>query len=243
MALARRVVALARAVRNEKRVKVRQPLPRLVVAAKEEKEKQALQGLEELIREELNVKALEVRPDLGAVFTYSLRPKFDRLGPKFGKEAKAVAEELKEVRAEVVVQLANGELAFVEMKTGRVHREDVEIARQEKPGWAAKEEEGLALALDLSQSEALRDEGFAREFVHLVQAMRKEARYQVADRIDIVFQAGERLKQALRRQEDYVKRETLALTLVEGDGPGDIAQDRDVNGERARISLSRKGGI
>ena len=242
MDFVRRVVALARSIRNDRQLKVRQPLPILAVVAVSESEKQALADLGDLIREELNVKALEVRPNLDGFWTFALKPRYDRLGPKFGKEAKAVAEELEGVKAEVVVKLANGELAFVETRTGKVHRDDVEILKKEKPGWAVREQDGLALALALTRSEALEDEGLAREFVHLVQAMRREARFRVTDRIHIFYRTTERLMQALARQTEYVKRETLALTLSEGDGGGDIAKEQTVNGEKATIILSREGG-
>jgi len=242
MAFVRRVVALARSLRNDRQVKVRQPLPMLVVRAESEVEREALSLLGEIVKEELNVKSLEVRPTLEGFWTYTLKPRYDRLGPKFGKEARAVGEELQTVQAEVVVKLANGELAFIEMKTGKVYRDDVEILKVEKPGWALKEEDTLALALNLTRSEVLEDEGFAREFVHLVQAMRKEACFQVTDRIHIRYQTTERLRQALARQREYVKRETLALTLADEDGQGDIVKEQNVNGEKAMIILSREGG-
>lgn len=242
MAFVRRVVALARSIRNDRQIKVRQPLPTLTVVTGSEPEKEALSELGDLIKDELNVKVLEERPGLEGFWTYTLKPKYDRLGPKFGKEARNVAEELQTVQADVVVKLANGELAFVEMKTGKVHRDDVEILKKEKPGWAVKEEDGLALALALTPSEALEDEGFAREFVHLIQAMRKEAGYRVTDRIHIRFRTTERLKRALAKETEYVKRETLALTLLEGDGEGNISREKNVNGEKATIILTREGG-
>jgi len=118
-------------------------------------------------------------------------------------------------------------------------RSDVKIVAVGKPGLAVHAEAGLTVALDTELTEELLDEGFAREMINKIQFMRKEAGFEVVDRIVVHYEAGPRLKLAVSRHAGWIAGETLAESVSEGEVPGEFQKDWDINGESARIAVER----
>jgi len=243
MALGRRVVYLARALRNKTGLKVRQPLRRLFVHFAGERRRAMVRGLEQLIKDEINVKGIEYVESPEALVRKQARPIFKSLGPKFGHKAQAVAEQSRRLSPAEIARLeSSGQLSLlVDGQEVTLRREDVEITAEQAPGLAVETEGDLTVALDTELTEDLLNEGLAREFVSRVQNMRKEAGYEVTDRIKISVQTTDRLKKALSLQADYIKNETLAEDLSFDSQRGQFEQRWDIEGEPAVIRIGRIG--
>jgi isoleucyl-tRNA synthetase len=241
MDISRHVVEITRSLRNDTQIKVRQPLSRIVVAVKNEKQKQAIELMDGIIREEINVKKIEVIFDANSLIIKKLKPNFKTLGPKFGKSVTSAAEAIKNMTGEDILKLEQkGKFEiFVDGHEKPIGLEEVEIVTESQPGFAASSDGDLTLALDTSLTEELIHEGFAREFVNRVQNMRKEADYQVTDRIQIFCETSPRLQNALQLQLDYIMQETLAIDVQFHLQNGGVHQEWDINNEPAKIMIAR----
>ena len=241
MAFVKKVVSLGRSARTESGIKVRQPLPGVAVWVGKQG-KAALGRLAPLVRQELNVRSLSFVDDPDRLIAYSLKPSFRNLGQKYGRlvpriqsalgemDAKGLSERL-EREGWVAVELNGQEV--------RLNAEDVSVETRARDGLAVAGGEALLVALDTRLDDDLRDEGFAREFVHYVQNLRKGAGLEVADRIELTYDASERLSQAIERHADYIRNETLCLALRSEEVL--TAEAHKINGEPVRLFLSRAG--
>ena len=245
--LTRRVVGLGLAARNTARIKVRQPLARLRVTVRDEAEWRALQPFVDQILDELNVKTLERLGDDAAVAIYTLRPVTPVLGPRLGARLPAVKRALGALdQAEAVATVRRGEplRLTVDGETVELAPDEVQVMAAGRPGYAVSEEMGYLAALDTEITPELRDEGLAREFVHRVQTMRKNAGFDIADYITTTYTAGGRLAAALERHAGYVVAETLSRELCAVPTPQDVAgytETFKVDGEEATVGVERVG--
>jgi isoleucyl-tRNA synthetase len=242
MERAEKIVMLVRAMRMKSNLKVRQPLRRIILPIAHERDRAAVQQMEDVILDEINVKTIEYVTDDSGVARKKARPNFKSIGPKFGKSVQQVAQRIKELNpAEIrdlegkgIVNLVINGTAFA------VGKEDVEIVRDEMPGWLVESENGLTVALDTELNDDLVAEGFAREFVNRVQNMRKDAGFEVTDRIRIYFTGSDKLRSILQEKESYIKNETLAVEFVDSYRPGEYASKLDINGEEAEVGVERQ---
>lgn len=243
MDLVKRIVFLGRSVRNKAKIKARQPLAKVLIAGLGERSKQKMVGMRELIIDELNVKQIAFVDDVEQLMELAVKPNFKALGPRLGKRAQAVAEKIGSLSTEELGKLKRGNKCTVEVEGYKLEilPSDVEIVEKERENYPTEADELYAVALDIHLTKELLNEGFAREFVNRVQSMRKQAGFEVTDRINIYYQATERLKKALTVLEGYIREETLALYLGEGNRKGELCQEWDVNGERAAIAVERRG--
>ena len=240
MDIARSVVVLGRAARNVSNIKIRQPLARLLVAGVAEADRAGVTALGELILAELNVKEMEwAAADELTRLTAS--PIFPALGPKHGKNVNQVAEAIRSMPADDVARLSAGENVSVSVgdDAAVIELGDVEIGTKGREGFAVQSDGGLSAALDTTLTDELVDEGFAREMINKIQFMRKEAGFDVTDRINVMYEAGDRLKAAMERFVSRVAAETLAVSITEGAEAGELEREWDVNGEWARIAVER----
>ena len=243
MEMVRDIVVAGRALRNAKALKVRQPLRRLFVVSADEQKSGALQDGIGLIKDELNVKTVELIPNTDALTVPRAEPIFKALGPKFGKNANAVAEVIRHLTPEQIRQLeADGTLAVtLSGETVTLNFDDVRLKAEQAPGLAVSTAGEWTVAIDTNLDEALINEGLAREFVNRVQNMRKDAGFEVIDRIRIHYETSERLHQALQHSLPYVKNETLAETL-QRDGvaaPNTPRAEWEINGDKTIICIER----
>jgi len=242
MRAARAIVAAGRAARNASGIKVRQPLARLRVAGVPEAERGGVEGLTALVLSELNVKKLEWA-ESADLTRLSAKPIFPKLGPKHGKRVNEVAEAIRALPPEDAAALAAGREVSVDVagEAAVVAPDDVEIEAGARDGVAVHVENDLTVGLDTLLTEELLDEGFAREIINKIQFMRKQAGFNVVDRIVVRYDVSPRLKTALNRHAVKIADETLAERLVEGatSGDGELEQEWDVNGEPARIAVER----
>ncbi len=240
MELVRSIVGLGRAARNAANVKVRQPLSNILVAGVPSALQSGVEGLSELVLAELNVKELEwvTAEDLSGL---RADPIFPALGPKHGKRVNKVAEVIRSLDEESVGALANGGNVSAELDDEEIVIEpsDVRIETAAREGFAVQSEGVLTVGLDLDIDDDLRDEGFAREMINKIQFMRKEAGFEVVDRIRVYYEAGPVLAGAIERHALRIAGETLAESIAAGEETGEYSRDWDVNGERARIAVER----
>ncbi len=241
MEIARSVVSVARALRSEANIKVRQPLQRLIVATRSERQRQALSEMQSLILEEINVKALEILDNPDHLFVLRAKPNYKTLGPKFGKEVKKVVEIVENMTPREVSHLQKEQrydFTF-EGREAHITPEDVIVVTENPPNMVVHNENGLAVGLDLTLTEELKQEGLVREFVNRVQNMRKEAGFDVTDRIRICYEAPEELNVAISNRINYIKNETLAESIENVYRELEYSKEWNINGLPVKISIAR----
>jgi isoleucyl-tRNA synthetase len=243
MTVARRTVELGRAARSQAKVKVRQPLPEAIVVANA-RERTAIERLEELVLDELNVKAVSYVTEADELAQYELKPNFRELGPRFGSkmpQAKAAISALDP--AHVAAAFDRGETIGVSVD-GTEHSlssDDLQLVMLPREGYQLERQASYAVALRLDLDDELVREGAAREVVHAVQNARKSAGLDVEDRIELWLSGDSALLDAVRAHERYVAGETLAASLeVDGGGPSDShSESVTIEGAKLAIALKR----
>ncbi len=243
MELARRIVALVRQLRERARIKTRQPLRRILLPALSPGQQRDVRSVENLITEEVNVKAIEFLPSEVEVVRWTAKPQYRVLGKRFGKRLPQVEQALAQLPQEVLRRFhETGRLRLeLEGETVELGRDEVELRSQEIEGWLVASDGELTVALDTTLDEELRREGLAREFVFWVQNLRKQAGFAVTDRIHIIYAAPPEVRQALEELRDYVQRETLAESLIFAACPEGHAVD--INGYRAYVCVERAHAV
>ncbi len=241
MSLVRRVVSLTRALRTKAKIKVRQPLSRIMIAVSRDEERRTLHSMESIILDEVNVKRIEHLESDSTLVKKKAKPNFKSIGPKFGKNVQKIAERIKSLDpAEIKEVETNGEITIdVNARPVVITKDDVEILSEEIKGWLVESENGLTVAIDTTLTEDLVKEGFAREFINRVQRMRKDAGLEVVDRINVYYRGTEKLTEALNKFTSTIKAETLALDLSSKFSPGEHCVLWDINGEECDIRVER----
>lgn len=242
MERAERIVMLVRAMRMKSNLKVRQPLRRIIVPVAGDREREDVRRMEALILNEVNVKSVEYVMDESGIVKKKAKPNFKSIGPKFGNDVQQVAARIKSMNATEIGELEqHGSVEFaVNGRRVSVGRDDIEIMREDIEGWLVESDGDLTVALDTTVDEALLAEGFAREFVNRIQNMRKDAGFEVTDRITIAYQTtSDRLRQALGAMAEYVRSETLAVALSDAEPRGEYSATLDVNGEPVEVGIGR----
>ena len=232
------VVQLGRACRNAANLKVRQPLETLYVkgAAFE-------QAYQELCEDELNVKRVVFTEDARAFTTWQLKPQMRTLGPRYGKILKKIGEHLTTLDGnDVVDAFERGEKVCFDIEGTRVEleKDDVLTSPMQKPGFTSQTDHGVTVVLDTNLTGELIREGYAREVVSKIQTMRKEADYEVTDRIEIRYAADAELSAAIQAGAEMIRNGTLAVKLEAGAAEaGWAAREWDINGKNAVLAIRK----
>jgi isoleucyl-tRNA synthetase len=217
MELAQRISSLTHSLRKKSVLKVRQPLQRILVPVLNGSTKEQVGKVEDLICAEVNVKHVEFLDDTSGVLVKSVKPNFKRLGQVYGPRLKAVGSRIQTLTSDELSQLEKqGELAVeVEGETLTLHLDEVEIRTQDLPGWLVATDGPLTVALDVTLTEELRQEGLARELVNRLQNLRKDSGLEVQDRIQVTLasSAPAELQAAVAAFGDYIREEVQALRL------------------------------
>ena len=218
MDIAQRVSSLVLALRKKEKIRVRQPLQKIMVPILNDQFAKNILHVQELILSEVNVKELELLDASNTVFVKSIKPNFKTIGPKYGKQMKAIAA--------LVAEFSQADIAGVELNAGWkgevmgetivLDIEDFEIRAEDIPGWLVASEGGLTVALDSTITEALRQEGIARELVNRVQNLRKDSGLEVTDRIQLTLESTAEIQSAIARNQEYVCNEVLATEITFG---------------------------
>ena len=241
MEIAQRVVYLTRAMRAKNNLKVRQPLNKMMVFVEESK-RDALLNMKEVILEEVNIKELIVLDDDSGIVSKSAKGNFRSIGPKFGKKVNIIANAIKSLGKDEINDLEKGKNVSINVngEDFEISKEDVEIVSTEITGWVVENEEGVTTAIDTELNIELIEEGLAREFVNRIQNMRKDAGYNVIDKIQIRFTGSSELTQAVLSNLSYITNETLAENLLnENDFKKGFKQDWKINDYDCTICIEK----
>ncbi len=245
MELARIISSVVLRIRNKIGINVRQPLSRIILPLYEEEERQAIESVKEIILDEVNVKKIEYVKDDTGIVEKTAKPNFPVLGKKLGAKMKKVVPAIKDLSADQISEFENEgviDLNIGEDEPVRLSEDDIEIIRSGLHGWSVETESGLTVAVDTELSPGLRDEGLAREFVNRVQNMRKEADFDVTDRIEVAFAAEKELHEAVDNQKEYISSEILAVAIerLNSHEVYDYTKKWDINGSECTIAIKRK---
>src|SRR5690606_16831902 len=215
MQLAQKISSLVLSIRQKARIKVRQPLKKIMIPVLDQAQKEDIQAVGDLIRAEENVKEIELLDDGSGMLVKQIKPNFKVLGPKFGKDMKAIAAAVDQLDQGHIQKLEReGELTLpLENKSVILQLSDVEISSQDIEGWLVASSGPLTVALDVTLDESLRKEGIARELVNRIQNIRKESGFEVTDKIDIKILKDGLVEKAISSNEAYIKTETLTAEL------------------------------
>jgi isoleucyl-tRNA synthetase len=238
---AQRVVSLGRAIRTKANLKIRQPLKKILIPVKDKDDAESYRSVEGIILEELNVKELDpaVNED---IIKYSIKANFKVLGQKYGKMTQKVAAVIHTFIPPQIIKLnAEGSAVIsVEGKDVKILLEDVLIHAEDIAGWLVETDGTITVALDTELTPELVAEGFAREFVNRVQNMRKDAGFEVMDRIKIYYEGSDTIMKALQQFKSYIANETLAVDIAQSGNAGEYSAEWDINGEQCKISIERQ---
>ncbi|WP_395060967.1 isoleucine--tRNA ligase [Flavobacterium sp.] len=215
MMKAQTVSSLVLSLRKKEMIKVRQPLQRIMIPILDENQRTEIEAVSDLIKAEVNVKEIELLDDASGVLVKQIKPNFKALGPRFGKDMNLISKEIQSLSAEQINELdAKGELSLVIAGNSIIlTSEDVEITSQDIPGWLVANANGITVALDITISPELKQEGIARELVNRIQNIRKDSGFEVTDKIKVQIQRSGELEQAIKNNESYIKDETLTQEL------------------------------
>ncbi|WP_396602796.1 isoleucine--tRNA ligase [Algibacter sp. R77976] len=209
------ISSLVLSLRAKEKIKVRQPLQKIMIPINSESQKNEILAVADLIKSEVNVKEIEVLEDASDILVKQIKPNFKVLGPRFGKDMKAVAQLVNNFTADDIKNIEQKGILDVEVngKSITLERTDVEITSQDIEGWLVANEGALTVALDVTITEDLKREGIARELINRIQNLRKDSGFEVTDRIDVTFQKDEHIVKAIDANKGYIKSETLTNEL------------------------------
>ena len=242
MEVARTITSTVLRIRNQIDINVRQPLSRIILPMDKE-ERSVVESVKSIILDEVNVKDIEFVDDDSEIVSKSAKPNYPVLGKKLGKKMKSVAQKVASLTTEDISDYEKKGYIEIELdkkETVRLGKNDLEIIRTGLEGWSVETEKNITVALDTELTDDLVREGLAREFVNRVQNMRKEADYDVTDRIYIGFEGDEKIMDAVSSMNNYIKTETLADEIQDqGLKQPDFVKSWDIEGGTCEISIKR----
>ncbi|WP_446050823.1 isoleucine--tRNA ligase, partial [Zobellia laminariae] len=216
MEKAQTISSLVLSIRQKEKIKVRQPLQKVMIPILDEKQKHEIEAVADLIMSEVNVKEIELLDDASGILVKQIKPNFKVLGPKFGKDMKKIAQAVAKLGQDDIQKIEqDGEISLdIIDKIITLQLQDVEIASQDIEGWLVASSGPITVALDVTINENLREEGIARELVNRIQNIRKDSGFEVTDRIDVKILKDGLVEKAVFNNLDYIKTETLTAELV-----------------------------
>jgi isoleucyl-tRNA synthetase len=239
MEMAQTIVFLVRSLRETSKLKVRQPLRRILVPALSPKFRRDIQYFEDVIKEEINVKKIEFVSGETEIVKKSAKPNFKSIGKKFGKNTQQVANVIKELKEKEIKLLESGNSIKIKIAESEIEltSDDVDIISEDIEGWLVASHENITVALDTQIDDELIKEGVAREFINRIQNLRKNSGYDVTDRIKILYDAPENISAAIEEKKKHIMSETLAekLDQSEFDGGSEI----DIDEANIKVLINR----
>ncbi|WP_370225920.1 isoleucine--tRNA ligase [Mesoflavibacter sp.] len=212
---AQTISSLVLSLRAKEKIKVRQPLQKIMIPVDSAQQREEIKAVENLIKHEVNIKEIELLEDASDILVKQIKPNFKVLGPRFGKDMKLIASEIQKLGADDIKNIEQNNTLDIDCngKIITLQREDVEITSQDIEGWLVANEGKITVALDVTITEPLREEGIARELVNRIQNLRKDSGFEVTDRITVQIQNDQNIEQAINNNLDYIKTETLTDNL------------------------------
>ena len=216
MQIAQDISSMTLALRRKVNIKVRQPLHTLLVSAVDEHQRAAVEAVQDIILNEVNVKELKFADAGSNILVKKVKPDFKKLGPRYGKVMKALAAAIQAMtQAEIATFERDGSFTFpIDGNACTVLTDDVEIISEDIPGWLVANEGRLTIALDITVTDELRREGLARELVNRLQNLRKSSGLEITDHIRVTLAPAEEMEGVLETYGDYIRRQVLADAIT-----------------------------
>lgn len=240
---ARIISSMVLRIRNKININVRQPLARIILPTQSDEHRQAVERVKEIILDEVNVKDLEYVDDDSGIVHKSAKPNYPVLGSRLGKDMKAAAARIRNLSNDEINKFESDGGLKLELNgtSFAFDTDDIIVVRDGLKGWEVETEEGVTVAADTTLTDALIKEGIAREIVNRVQNMRKEADYEVTDRIIVNVDGDEIIKDAITELASYIKSETLAEEISTGDKSDyDFTKEWDLDDRKVTIAIKKK---
>jgi isoleucyl-tRNA synthetase len=215
MESAQTISSLVLSLRAKEKIKVRQPLQKIMIPVTSQQQKEEINAVADLIKHEVNIKEIELLEDASDILVKQIKPNFKALGPRFGKDMKLISSAISGFSPEDINKIEqNGNIELeINGKNITLELGDVEITSQDIEGWLVANEGPLTVALDVTINEDLRKEGIARELVNRIQNLRKDSGFEVTDRINVQLLKDDNVIAAVKANEAYIKSETLTEGL------------------------------
>ena len=213
---AQTISSLVLSLRAKEKIKVRQPLQKIMIPVESTEQKSSILAIANLIKHEVNIKEIVLLEDASDILVKQIKPNFKTLGPKFGKEMKFIANAIRNFTKEDIAKIEFNEKIAIELEGKIINLDlsDVEISSKDIEGWLVANEGSITVALDVTISEELRKEGVARELINRIQNARKDKGLEVTDRIKLTVLKFEDLEESINNNKEYIMSETLTDELV-----------------------------
>ena len=241
MEMAQLVSSLVLSLRKKANIRVRQPLSKIMIPVKDENMKTQLEKVSHLIKSEVNIKEIEFLSPDNNILVKNVKPNFKTLGKKYGKQMKQIQAYFTNMSQEEIHQFEknNGTHLNVDGVDVELTLEDALISTQDIPGWAVTSQDDLTVALDMTITDELMQEGLAREIVNRVQNLRKTGGFEVTDRIELLIEKNEKIDAAVEKFGDYICTETLA-TINKVDTLEGVEAEELVEGVNVKLQIQKK---
>ncbi|WKK65799.1 isoleucine--tRNA ligase [Lutimonas zeaxanthinifaciens] len=213
---AQSISSMVLSLRKKEMIKVRQPLQKIMIPVSDKQDTLDIEAVSDLIRSEVNVKEVELLKDASGILIKNIKPNFKVLGPKYGKNMRFVGQAINNLSEKDIATIETEGKLSIDLDGDKVELllEEVEISTQDIEGWLVANQGNLTVALDVSISEELRNEGIARELVNRIQNLRKESGLEVTDKIRLSIKKDGVLDEAVNKNAEYIKNETLTQELI-----------------------------
>ncbi|WP_299056723.1 isoleucine--tRNA ligase [uncultured Polaribacter sp.] len=213
---AQTISSLVLSLRAKEKIKVRQPLQKIMIPVDNEQQKEEILAVSNLIKNEVNIKEIQILDDASDILIKQIKPNFKALGPKFGKDMRFIAAEIQKFNQEDINKIEKDKNILLEINGKNINLDlsDVEISSKDIEGWLVANEGSLTVALDVTITEELHKEGVARELVNRIQNARKDSGLEVTDKIKLTILNFENLQQSILDNKKYIMSETLTNELL-----------------------------
>ncbi len=241
MEAAQLISSLVLSLRKKANIRVRQPLSKIMIPVANEEMKTQIEKVSHLIKSEVNIKEIEFLSPDNNILVKNVKPNFKTLGKKYGKQMKQIQAYFTNMSQEEIHQFEknNGTHLNVDGVDVELTLEDALISTQDIPGWAVTSQDDLTVALDMTITDELLQEGLAREIVNRVQNLRKTGGFEVTDRIELLIEMNDKIKDAVDKFGDYICTETLA-TITKVDALNDVEAEELVEGVNVKLMIKKK---
>ena len=205
MQKAQTISSLVLSLRQKEKIKVRQPLQKIMIPILNNGQREEILAVSDLIKSEVNVKEIELIDEGSGILVKQIKPDFKKLGPRFGKEMKSIAQLINDFgQEEIAILEKEGEISIlINEKNTKLCKDDVVISSQDIEGWLVANQGSTTVALDVTITAPLRDEGVARELVNRIQNLRKDSGLEVTDRIEVYLQSEDAIESAIKQNLEY----------------------------------------
>ena len=237
---AQTISSLVLSLRAKEKIKVRQPLQKIMIPVLDAQQKEEIEAVSDLIKHEVNVKEIELLDDASGILVKQVKPNFKTLGPKFGRDMKSISNAIQNFSQGDIIKIEkDGNLSInIDEKTINLDISDLEISSKDIEGWLVANAHNLTVALDVTISEELRKEGIARELVNRIQNLRKDSGLEVTDKIKLTILNFENLQTSVEENKAYIMSETLTKELVFVDSLND-GTEIEFDNIKSRILINK----